>query len=200
MLPRISIGFAFIAALLASAAAEAVTLYKLVDSKGRVMYAETPPSDFNGKVIPLDIAIDTNAIAPNPPKAVAADKVEVNAQAPEPDYLTKRRATRSSLEARLKQARDKLENAKLALANATMEEDEFQAILKPVSKSPGGASGADTRMDCKNVERKGRMVRACGTVVPNEKFVEKMSALEAAVKMAEEEVAEAEIGWRRGVD
>jgi len=209
MVPGISAGFAFTFALLASAgAAEAVTLYKLVDSKGSVTYTESPPYGFNGKVIPVDIAFDTNPIPPKPPRAVTIDKAEAIVQAPEPDYLTKRRATRAALETRLMQARRGLDDAKLALANAKMEPEEQQIVMVPTAKQqqrPGEISQdtpsmrTDSKM-CGHVMRNGRLIQACGRVVGNENFAARMNQLEEQVKRAEEEVAEAETAWRRGVD
>ena len=208
MLQRNTVGFAFAIALLASSAAQAVTLYKLVDSKGGVTYTESPPYGFNGKVMPVDIAFDTTPVPPKPTPAATTDKAETEVKAPEPDYLTKRRATRAALETRLTQARHALDNAKLALANATMEPDEQQIIMVPATKQPRPGEvvpgdppsmRTDPKM-CGQVVRNGKRVHACGRVVGNENFVARMNQLEEAVKRAEEEVAEAETAWRRGVD
>ena len=38
-----------------AAPAGAQTLYKLIDKNGKVTYSQTPPKDFDGKVVPLDI-------------------------------------------------------------------------------------------------------------------------------------------------
>ncbi len=45
--------FALVAALALPAGAQ--TLYKLIDKNGKVTYSESPPKEFDGKVIPLDI-------------------------------------------------------------------------------------------------------------------------------------------------
>ena len=208
MLQRNTVNFAFAIALLASSGAQAVTLYKLVDSKGGVTYTESPPYGFNGKVVPVDIAFDTTPVPPKPPQAAVTEKAEVNAPTPQPDYLTKRRATRAALEMRLTQARQALDNAKLALANATMEPDEAQIIMVPTTKQPRPGEvvpgnppsiRTDPKM-CGEVVRNGKRVHTCGRVVGNENFVARMNQLEEGVKRAEEEVAEAETAWRRGVD
>jgi hypothetical protein len=53
-------------ALGACAAASAQTLYKLIDKNGKVTYSETPPKDFDGQVIRMDI--DPNANRATLPK------------------------------------------------------------------------------------------------------------------------------------
>jgi hypothetical protein len=42
-------------AIVACGVASAQTLYKLIDKNGKVTYSESPPKDFDGKVVPLDI-------------------------------------------------------------------------------------------------------------------------------------------------
>lgn len=51
---RTRYGMLVLAAALALPAG-AQTLYKLVDKNGKVTYSESPPKEFDGKVIPLDI-------------------------------------------------------------------------------------------------------------------------------------------------
>ena len=51
---------------LAAAAAQAQTLYKLIDKNGKVTYSEEAPKNFDGKVIRLDI--DPNANRATLPK------------------------------------------------------------------------------------------------------------------------------------
>ncbi len=99
-----------IAALFAAAclAADAQTLYKLIDKNGKVTYSEEKPKEFDGKVIRLDI--DTNATTvtlPKPPPggfgaAASREQASPAAQA----------------KARLEGAQDRLERAKAALQNA----------------------------------------------------------------------------------
>lgn len=53
-MPRMRPWMLVLAAALALPAG-AQTLYKLVDKNGKVTYSESPPKEFDGKVIPLDI-------------------------------------------------------------------------------------------------------------------------------------------------
>jgi hypothetical protein len=81
-------GKSWMAALLCclATAAYAETLYKLIDKKGKVTYAQEKPKDFDGQVIPLDIDLKANTATlpkftppPPPPKpqpgAKASDPV-----------------------------------------------------------------------------------------------------------------------------
>jgi hypothetical protein len=63
------LGLMIIAAPLASAQ----TLYKLIDKNGKVTYSESPPKEFDGKVIRMDIDPNANtATLPKPPTPQAA--------------------------------------------------------------------------------------------------------------------------------
>ena len=114
--PRLSMMLACAAAaLLALCSADAsaqTTLYKLIDKNGKVTYSEKPPKDFDGKVIPLDINPDRNtATLPKPP---AATKSEEGGNKRED-----RRFQRSTDgEERVRAAKEKVEAAKRALADA----------------------------------------------------------------------------------
>ena len=185
-LTRGSLAAAFVAlAALASPAAAAATLYKLIDANGKVTYAASAPTAFNGKVIPMEL--DSGSQKGIMPEGLSK---------PEPDgkdYLSQRRARWAEVEAKLRKARDWLEEAKLNLANATMAEDEVQWVAKTTS------SPSDSRA-CTPVMRNGRLVRACAKAVGNQKFIDKMDYLESQVRDAEAAVAAAEIGYRRGMD
>jgi hypothetical protein len=99
-----------------------------------------------------------------------------------------------------------VDEAKSALENATMAEDEKQIVMVPTAAAQPDKSDqktsttrAENRM-CGTVTRNGHQVQACGRVVGNENFIARMDALEKELKRAEEELAEAEIAYRRGVD
>ena len=49
------------AAMAGAAAASADTLYKLIDKNGKVTYVDTPPKNFDGQVIPVDIDTKRNS-------------------------------------------------------------------------------------------------------------------------------------------
>ena len=90
---------------LAAAPAGAETLYKLIDKNGKVTYVDTPPKDFDGKVVPVEIDPNKNRatlIAPG----TARGAIESIHQ-PAPDNSE-----------RVKQAQAKLEAARKALADA----------------------------------------------------------------------------------
>ena len=92
-------------AALACTQAAAQTLYKLIDKNGKVTYSESPPKEFDGKVIRMDI--DPKANTATLPKAAAGAS---QSQSSSP--------TSSSGEDRVKAARDKLDAAKKALQDA----------------------------------------------------------------------------------
>jgi hypothetical protein len=94
-------------------AAQAQTLYKLVDKNGKITYSETAPKpgEFDGQVIPLNIDPKANTmVKPTlPPRNAGQEAAEA--------------ASRS---ATVQQAQEKLEAAKKALAmaqNSQSEED-----------------------------------------------------------------------------
>jgi hypothetical protein len=201
--------FICLSAVLAIPAHGAV-LYKLTDAKGAVSYVEVPPQGFHGRVEAMSIETNVNVIdapARTKPMVTASVPASEAPTAPKMDYLSKRRATRDQLEARLQLARRNLDAAKEALAHPPMDDDETRFALRRIKTDGNGqpARGElatrvmpDNRM-CAGAMQNGHAVHRCGLAV-NESFMAKANALEAAVKQAEEEVAEAEIAYRRGVD
>ena len=109
--------FAVTAAAMAFAGpAAAQTLYKLIDKDGKVTYSESPPKEFDGKVIRMDIDPKANrATLPKPGAAPAAAPSGASAGAGGD---------------RVQSARDRLEAAKKALQDATdnPREDEIQRV------------------------------------------------------------------------
>ena len=92
---------------LASAPLAAQTLYKLIDKNGKVTYVDTPPKNFDGQVIPVEIDTKRNsATISTPGMSQRARELEANAAA----------ADRAA--ARLKAAEEKLETARKNLAFA----------------------------------------------------------------------------------
>ena len=101
-----------LAALLVFAAADAgaAVLYKLVDPVGRVTFSDSIPRGFDGTVTRMDIDTGSNLITPTPSGEPAA-------RAPiEYDLLVRRPAV--SGEERLRAAARRLEEARIALADA----------------------------------------------------------------------------------
>src|SRR5512134_1167405 len=64
--------------VLLAGAADAQTLYKLIDKNGKVTYSEKPPKDFDGKVIRMDI--DPKANTATLPKAGSGPRPETEAE------------------------------------------------------------------------------------------------------------------------
>ena len=101
-----------LAALLVFAAADAgaAVLYKLVDPFGHVTFSDSVPQGFDGSVTRLDIDTGANLITPTP----SGERI---ARAPiEYDALVRRPTT--SGEERLREAARRVEDARMALANA----------------------------------------------------------------------------------
>lgn len=102
----------------ASASAFAQTLYKLIDKNGKVTYSETPPKDFDGKVIRVDID----------PKANTATLPKAPAEGFKPAPDTRRDEARA--------ARERLDAARKALADAR--DNPQEGDLARVGKKGGG--------------------------------------------------------------
>ena len=118
--------FAACAALglaLAIPGVNAQTLYKLIDKTGKVTYSESPPKNFDGQVIRMDI--DPKANTATLPKPGAAPKPETEAE-----KVLRRPSTATSAGTSVQAARDKVEAAKKALQDAidNPREDEVQWV------------------------------------------------------------------------
>jgi uncharacterized protein DUF4124 len=198
-LPRRIAELALVLALLAAApgANAQTTLYKWIDEDGKTQYSDKLPAKFKGEVTRIEIEKSTEppptpATAPAPPRAVD--------QKPPEDIAAKRRATRAVLEARLNQARANVESAKKALADSeTPDPDERQTVQQ--RGMTGGMHGMAPRSNCRRETGKdGKQVLMCPTQVPRPEYLERVAKLEEDLRKAEEELADAEQAWRRGVD
>ena len=143
-----------LAIALGAAAAAAQTLYKLIDKNGKITYSESPPKDFDGKVIRMDI--DPNANTATMPKGTALREEGAAAKA-------------ASADDAVRSARQRLENAKKALAEAR--------------DNPGEG-------DVTRVGNKGGGTRA----QPSEEYQKRLAQLEKDVKDAEENLEKAQRG------
>jgi len=183
-----------IAALIAVAGgASAATFYKWTDAQGQVHYGDQPPKGFPGEVTRVDV--DPGEHVATPPKAPSAEERATMGLPAGPDLLEQRRATRARLEANLAKARERLDLAQKALAEAGVPQDnEWQTTIGQVV-DPRATSVA--RSNCtKNAA--GRLV--CPGRVPSEDYYQRMAQLEAEVKSAQQAVDDAEQAYRRGVD
>ena len=96
-----------IALALSALPSAAQTLYKLIDKNGKVTYADSPPKDFDGKVIPIEIDPNRNRatlVTPGTPEAERAIGEKMKAS--------------EAAGAELKQAQARLETARKNLAFA----------------------------------------------------------------------------------
>ena len=190
------------AALLVSAPAFAQVLYKWIDADGKTQYSDQPPKKAAGEVTRIEP--DAQPTPAPPPKAAPAATPQPAAK-PAPasqDLASKRRATRAVLEKRLVAARDNLERAKKALADASPEPEERQVVQQQIKAGQGGMHGQSTaRSNCRQVrDKNGKAALICPTILPKEEYFDRVAKLEDAVRVAEEQLAEAEQAWRRGVD
>jgi hypothetical protein len=182
-------------AVLAAAAggASAATFYKWTDAQGQVHYGDQPPKGFQGEVTRVDV--DPGEHVATPSKAASAEERATMGLPAAPDLLEQRRATRARLEANLAQARERLDLAQKALAEAgNPQDDEWQTTIGQVV-DPRATSVS--RSNCsKNAA--GRIV--CPGRVPSEGYYQRQAQLEAEVKSAQQAVDDAEQAYRRGVD
>lgn len=186
------------AVLFLAGAADAQTLYKLVDKAGKVTYVDKVPKDFDGEVTPLTIDPATNAQSPiraQPPatEEPAKDKRDIN---------TERRTARTKLQAALDKAAARLAAAKKALADGVdPRDDEYQTIQQRFDASAAKPDQAGPRPNCrKQTDANGRAIFVCPTIVPGESYRDRQKALEDAVRDAEAELHAAEQAYRRGTD
>ena len=132
----------------------AQTLYKLIDKNGKVTYSESPPKGFDGKVIRMDI--DPNANTATMPKG---------SQLREEGAAAKSASTDDAV----RSARQRVENAKKALADARDNPGENDVARM-------GIKGGGTRP------------------IPTEDYQRRLEKLEKDVKDAEEDLQKAQRG------
>ena len=190
-----------LAGLLLPAAGLSQVLYKWIDADGKVQYSDRPPKDPKGVTrIEPDTPSTPSPAPPAPPKA-AADPAKAPAA---PDPAGKRRAVRNELEKKLAQARDNLDAARKALAEGSSPEPEERQVVQQQMKAGtgGGMHGlSQARSNCRSfTDKNGKAGVMCPASTPNQAYFERIAKLEEAVRNAEEEVAQAEQEWRRGVD
>lgn len=189
-------GLAFVSAAAFSPLALAVTFYKWTGADGTVHYGDAPPKGFTGNVERVDVHPGAHTLPPSadPKRPVLPEPGAGPAAAGGPDLLTQRRETRARLEANLEAARERLDLARKALAEASSPQDgEWQYTVG----GPPGPGPQVARSNChKNAY--GRMI--CPGRVPSAAYYSRVQALENAVKRAESDVRDAERAYRQGVD
>ncbi len=155
---------ALLAAALFCAGASAETLYKLIDKNGKVTYSESRPKTFDGQVIAIDINPNANTatLEKPPPKSVGeAGGARSRGEVKSPGKMDE--------EARLAQARERLDAARKALQEATDNPQEGDMVM--VGKVGGGVRN-----------------------IPSEAYQQRLDRLEAEVRIAQEDLRRAEQG------
>jgi hypothetical protein len=150
--------------------ASAQTLYKLIDKNGKVTYSETPPKNFDGKVIRMDI--DPNANTATLPKPGAGPST--GGEGASKDAETIRRGTQA-------QQKKSREEDRLERARARVEE--AKARLQDLIDNPGD----------NDVQRMGKVGGGTRPVLTAE-YQERIKQAEAQVKAAEEELERVQSG------
>lgn len=199
---RASLAAAALAAgLAAAAAADAQTMYKWIDAQGKTQYSDRPPKGFKGDVTRIETD-PAPILPPAVPRAPAPPAPAAEPSAPVQDLATQRRVRRERLEARLERARTNLERAKKALAEAPGPDlDERQVIQQRVKGAGGNMHAMTPRSNCRDiVDANGAKATICPSVLPGPAYYDRLAALEKAVRVAEEDLEEAERAYRRGRD
>ena len=184
------------------AIAFAQTLYKWTDKDGKVQYADKPPINFNGEVT----RIEADPVPPPlkaVPRTAGKSELDEDEKPKASDIGSKRRADRERLAQRVAAARAKLEKARSELANGESVNDDEKQIVQQRhardARNPGRTP--PPRLNCMSDKASdGRPVWNCPTPIPGESYYTRQKALEEAVQKAEEELADAERAYRRGVD
>lgn len=192
-----------IAVAFATLPAIAQTLYKWIDTEGRVQYSDKPPKGFKGEVTRIDPEVEKNTLPPAPTvprSSPAGGAAETGKAAPRPDdSAAKRRATRARLEARLTKARADVASAKKALEESESPGDEERQVVQQRA-AKGGMHGMAPRSNCREEKKDGMKWTMCPTFVPTPEYHERVAKLEESLRKAEEELAAAEQAWRRERD
>jgi len=179
----------------AAQAADTRTLYRWTDGEGRIQYSDKPPTKFNGEVTRIEVELDSNTRPAARAPLIAPDVMRDVVPAP-PDMAKTRRDKREKLDALVRVAQDKVAAAKAALeGGGDIHDDEQQVVQRRYAKAPAGKSNCRVDKD-----GTGKTVVVCPSLAPNDAYYERQRALEDLLKKAEEELAEAEYAYRRGVD
>ena len=153
-----------LAAGLLCAAASADTLYKLIDKNGKVTYSESKPKTFDGQVIRLDIDPNANTATLEKPQPKAVGEGTVNRQRGEG-----KSPAQMDEEARIAQARERLERAQKALQDAKDNPQDGDMMM--VGKVGGGVRN-----------------------IPSDAYQARLDRLEADVQGAQDELKRAQLG------
>lgn len=188
---------------LLAAGACAQVLYKLVDKQGRVTYSDREPKGFDGTVTRIEADTTSNVI--DTPKSVSGTAAKGEASGAtgagaEPGLAETRRKTREVLAQRVREAEAKVAAARKAKAEGEEPRaDELQTVQRRLPPVKEGA--ALPRPNCfQSVDAHGKAVLHCPSVVPQDSYYARRTQLDEDLRRAEEELAAAELAYRRGTD
>lgn len=178
--------------------------YRWVDKEGKTQFSDKPPANFKGEVTKVPVeAMDPVRVPTAPAKVPKKASTSLETEEKAPDLATRRRAQRELLAARLSQARQNLEAAQKALADGEgTTESEKQFVRESFARSDRQPERTPApRGNCMATKTSdGKSIWNCPRPIPNDAYFDRQQKLEEAVKKAEEELAEAERAYRRGVD
>ena len=109
----------------ASGPLAAQTLYKLIDKKGKVTYSDSPPKDFDGQVIPVEIDPKRNSATINTPGLLEGARA-----------IDEKQAAAAKANERVRLAQEKLDAARKNLASARDNPQEGE--MERMGKAGGG--------------------------------------------------------------
>ena len=177
-----------------AAQADVRTLYRWTDAQGRIQYSDKPPpANFKGEVTRMDVDTEMNARDAQPPSAPrVAPEVLKDVT---PDRAQDLRDKRAKLLEARRVAEKKVADARAALSQGgEPKDDELGIVQRHYAKSQ------PDKGNCRTVTEGGKKTFMCPGMAPNEQYYERQKSLEDALKQAEEELAQAERDYRRGVD
>lgn len=178
----------------AAALADTKTFYRWTDEQGRLQYSDKPPTGFKGEVTKFEVDYDATKARVAPAPRVPADVMR-DVAPPPPDVAKSRRDQRAKLEDSLRKAQDKVAAAKAALeSGGDLKEDERQVVQRKYAKAQPDKANCRPTQDGK----KGAVM--CPSIVPGEPYYDRQRGLEEALRQAEEELADAETAYRRGMN
>jgi hypothetical protein len=195
--PSANAALAATALALAATLVSAQAIYRWIDADGKVHYSDQLPKGYTGPVT----RIETDKPAdPGPTPGVTITKPPRRTELSSPpteDIATRRRETREELEKLLNAARANLEAARKARDEAPdAQPDEVQITQRHMDPSQAGG-----RSNCTlSRDPNGRISAMCPTPVPGDAYYDRIRKLDEAVSKAEDDLAAAQLAYRRGVD